>query len=89
MDAQSVNETSFAGLSSESKPGSPSSSQDSLVQALTTLTAVMADQNRALWALVHQTASMIEILVESGIAAHDDEDDSPKTYLDGTPIGGN
>lgn len=42
----------------------------------------MEEQNKALWALVEQTAALIEIVIESD--GEDDEDDEPRTYLDGT-----
>jgi hypothetical protein len=78
-DEKSLN----VGSSGTSRHGSQPLSTDSLLPTLTRLSTAMEKQNEALWALVHQTASLVSLLVED--SNEDDEDDGTR-YLDGTRI---
>jgi hypothetical protein len=74
-----------AGSNGTGKLALPPSSTDSLLPTLTRLSVAMEKQNEALWALVHQTASLVSLLAE-GDGGDDDDDDADPRYLDGTRI---
>lgn len=84
-DVQSDARSSLGGSSNDSTHDSPPSSDASLLPTLTRLATAMEQQNEALWALVHQTATLVALLVE-GDEDTDDDDDGPARYLDGSLI---
>jgi len=79
-DVQSDDSNSQDGLSNETKLLSPDLSPDSLPRAILRLAMALEAQNETLWALVEQTAALINIVAEGAI---EDENDA-QTYLDGT-----
>jgi hypothetical protein len=82
-DAPSARRSSSAGSKSDTPSALPLSSLDSQLPALQTLerlACAMEEQNKALWALVHQTAALIAMSLEDG-----EDDEEPGTYLDGSP----
>jgi hypothetical protein len=84
VDAPSEKPSSSAGSKSDTPSASLPCSPDSplpAAQALERLAAAMEEQNRALWALVHQTAALISMALENGA----EDDDESGTYLDGSP----
>lgn len=72
------------GSNPDTSPDLLSSSTESppLEEVLLKLAQTMSEQNQALWALVEQTAAMIELVAESRLA----EEEEQTHYLDGSLI---
>lgn len=81
-DARNARRSSSAGSMSAGTPEQVLSLADCLPSALMELVLTMREQNKVLWALVEQTAALIETLAGSQL---EDEDSAEGTYLDGSP----
>jgi hypothetical protein len=79
---QNENGSSRDGSNNATPPDSQLSCDGSLQLALQNLAAAIAEQNQALWALIGQTAALIEMVAQG----HEEDSDEQPRYLDGSRV---